>query len=320
MSTYTFVDETSNRSALVPYTAFAPATDRWPPTAVYLPRKQHSLETRMVDVLLWFHGFYVTDVKDLVRPVEAGYDMNLRESVRDANRDVILVAPYLGLSRAMSLGPLANEKGCQVFLDMVLDGVNRYQKTLTASAPIKLDLRHLIIAGHSAGGAMMKGAMKTLGDYQANLKECWGFDCFYDSGWPAWAKDNPTPKKYLYVANGSGDFGSYAFTFMRSHYGTPRKPVAAMDRIANTYLAPAVDRVSTGNDRIAFQDLVVDPDDWGIGRDATSEVRRTTDQHLGSTQSAYWGQLRPKLSGHFQVVRNLLTPRLQNSSFLRSKD
>src|SRR5262249_40238586 len=122
MSAYTFVDETSNTSALVPWTGFAEKTDGYPPTAVYLPRRKND-GASTVDVLVYFHGHLVSSARDIVRPANSDNDMNLRESVRDAKKDVIFVAPWLGLTHAMDLGLLGKDNGMEVFLDKVLDGI-----------------------------------------------------------------------------------------------------------------------------------------------------------------------------------------------------
>jgi len=317
MSAYTFVDETSNTSALVPWTGFAEKTDGYPPTAVYLPRRKND-SAGSVDVVVWFHGHLVSSARDLVRPAEAGNDMNLRESVRDAKKDVIFVAPWLGLTHAMDLGLLGKDSGCQVYLDMVLAGIAPFQKTHSQSAPDSLSLGNLIFACHSGGGVMMKAASQHLGTYYDKLKECWGFDCFYDEGYPKWSRANPRPAKYWYVGNGSGQGGSHSFEFMKEQYGTPKNPVPEKQRIANTYLAYAVDKVLTMIDSIAFQPVIQDPNDWGIGRDVYSEVRRATDRYLADANySTYWSKLVPKLTNHFQVVRNLFGPRLKQSRSLK---
>src|SRR5262249_42488166 len=155
----------------------------------------------VVDVVLWFHGFYVPDVRDLIHPADAKKDMKLRESLRAPKKDVILIAPWLGLSESMSLGVLGEGDGCQEYLDQVLDGIARFRTSRGKGAADSLALGNLILAGHSAGGAMMKAAAKHLGGYAGNLKECWGFDCFYDADYGTWSRGNPGPEKVFYVGN-----------------------------------------------------------------------------------------------------------------------
>ena len=317
MGAYKFVDETSNTSALVQLTGFAEKTDGYPPTAIYLPKRSNE-GASVVDVVVWFHGHLVSSAKDLVRPAESGNDMNLRESVRDAKKDVIFIAPWLGLTHAMELGLLGQDNGCQVFIDMALAGIAAFQKSHSKSAPDSLSLRNLILACHSGGGVMMKTAAEHLGAYYEKLKECWGFDCFYDTDYPAWSRKNPKPAKYWYVGDGSGDLGGNAFKFMKEQYGTPKKPIPEKQRIENTYLAYAVDKVLTLMDSVAYQPVIEDPDDWGLRRDVYSEARRATDRYLDDPNaSTYWSKLRPKLTNHFQVVRNLFGPRIKLCKWLQ---
>ena len=105
---------------------------------------------------------------------------------------------------------------------------------------------------------------------------------------------------------------------MKAQYGTPKKPLPEKQRITNTYLAYAVDKVATTNDRIAFQPVITVPDDWGPNRDVYTEVRRATDRYLDDANSStYWSKLRPKLSNHFHVVKNLFGPRIKQSRWLQ---
>jgi hypothetical protein len=315
MSAYAFVDESSNTSALVPWTGFAEKTGGYPPTAVYLPKGKND-GASVVDVVVWFHGHLVSSARDLVRPAVASYDMNLRESVRDSKKDVIFVAPWVGLTHGMDLGLLGKDKGCQVYLDMVLAGLAPFQKSHSTSATDSLSLGNLIFACHSAGGVMMKTAVEHLGPYYEKLKECWGFDCFYDTGYPAWSRKHPKPAKYWYVGDGSGQGGSHCFKFMKEQYGTPKKPEKR--GIENTYLAYAVDKVLTTMDSVAFQPVIENPNDWGARRDVYTQVRRDTDRYLADADhSIYWSKLRPKLLNHFQVVRDLFGPRLKQSQSLQ---
>jgi hypothetical protein len=221
-------------------------------------------------------------------------------------------------SGSMGLGPLGEGKGVQDYLEAVLDGLVELQKTLTKQTTTSsLALGSLIIAGHSAGGAQMREASKHLGAFKDNLKECWGFDCFYDDLYSAcaWLRDNPKPDKYFYVGNGSGNYGYYAFKWMKEIYGTPKKPMPDGRGAPNTYVAPAVDRIFTAKDNVAFQSIP-DIKDWSpSGPNVYQQIRKETDPFLDDNdQTRYWPKLLPKLTGHFQTVRDLLGPRITQSS------
>ncbi len=275
----------------------------------------HSMARRSLNIVLWIHGYYVHNAKDLMDPDDAGMDMKLREGMLAAGKDTVLVAPWLGHkeigSGSIGLGSLGNGDGVQAYLDKVLEGLARY------SGVSSLDINNLVIAGHSAGGAMMREAAKHLGKYQEKLRECWGFDCFYDGEYPSWIRTIPKVEKYIYVASGSGGGGLYTFQMMKAVYGTPKKPLLNGQRIPNVYLAPAVDKNFTANDDVAFQSFE-DLNDWGAaGPNLYSDTRKATDVFLDDgNQARYWSKLRPKLTGHFQVVRDIFGPRIKQSKWL----
>ena len=113
MSGCTFVEELPAGPMVPGYTAFAEKDNACiKDTAIFLPLS-HPFDKRVVDVVLWFHGYYVPDVRDLIHPADPKKDMKLRESLRAERKDVILVAPWLGLSGNMSLGSLGEGDGCQ---------------------------------------------------------------------------------------------------------------------------------------------------------------------------------------------------------------
>jgi hypothetical protein len=186
MSKCKFDEEKFSSSAIVKgTTAFAEKENACIlDTGIFLP-PNHSFSSSTVNVVLWFHGFYVQNARDLIHPDSSSMDMKLRESIRSSEKDVILIAPWLGLKSSSSSGKLGLDSlgqgdGIQSYLEEVLDGIARFQKTLSSAATSSLNVGNLIIAGHSAGGAQMREASKHLGKYKDKLKECWGFDCFYD--------------------------------------------------------------------------------------------------------------------------------------------
>jgi hypothetical protein len=319
----TFIEEKFSSSAVVKgITAFAEKENACiHDTGIYLP-PGHSFSSSTVNIVVWFHGFYVQNARDLMHPDDAGMDMHLRQSVLKSQKDAILVAPWQGLksgssSGKLSLDALGQGNGLQTFLDQVLDGIARFQKTLSSAAASSLTLGNLILAGHSAGGAQMREASKHLGAYQDNLRECWGFDCFYDDLYPGWIKAGGNTRKYLYFAHGSGGAGLYAFNLMKMVYGTPKNPIRDNQRIPNMYLAPAVDRFFTSRDDVAFQSIE-EILDWGpAGPNLYNDIRKATDPFLDDgNQSRYWNKILPKLTGHFQMVRDLFGPRISQSQWL----
>jgi hypothetical protein len=322
MSKCEFVEEQSSNSAAVKgVTAFA-LGDKAPikNTGVYLP-PSHDFERDEVDVVLWFHGFYVHNAKDLMHPADSSMDMQLRQSVLKSGKQVIFVAPYLGPTGALDLGKLNAGDGCQTYLEQVLEGLARFGQSRSKGAPESLDLGTLILAGHSAGGAQMRAASRHLGGFKDNLEECWGFDCFYDTLYPDWTRELPNPDKVFYFANGSGGHGSHAFKMMKGVYGTPKNPLGSGGGLPNTYVAPAVDRIYTAQDDVAFESLEDVQDRSAAGPNRYVDVRKATDPLLDDTyQGRWWGKIYGSLTGHFQCVRDLLGPRIMQSAWLQDDD
>ncbi|MFO1350256.1 MAG: hypothetical protein U1F68_06080 [Gammaproteobacteria bacterium] len=162
-------------------------------TAVYRP--PNFSKTKKPSVVLWLHGYYVPNHHALFRSDRA----RVREQVLASNKDVILIAPFLGYKYGLGKdegtyngGDLAAAKWGERYLDEVLLALARLDDP-TAKRP--LDIQNLVIACHSAGGSSMRNLVGTLGKYQANLKECWGFDCLYGASatpddavfWATWA-------------------------------------------------------------------------------------------------------------------------------------
>jgi hypothetical protein len=151
------------------------------PTAVYLPPKREASANKF-NVVIWLHGFYVRNHKFLFRSDPA----RLREQVRDSNKDVVLIAPFLGFEYAAgdsfagnySVKDLATPNWGERYLDEVFAAISSFQFP-DLRPPPRLQISKLVIACHSGGGAGMRNLVGSLGKYQSSLKACWGFDCLY---------------------------------------------------------------------------------------------------------------------------------------------
>jgi hypothetical protein len=280
-------------------------------TGVYFP-PNHQDKSDELNVILWIHGYYVTSVKNIFSP-SSDYENTLRQSVLAAQKDVALIAPWLGykdLKRgSIGLGALGEGKGCQLYLEAVLTALG----DLLGIKNLRLGT--LIIAGHSAGGLMMRDAVKTLGGLQPSLKECWGFDCIYGpaSTWSEWIRTNKTKVKlYFYIANGSNSIS--AVDLIKRVNGTLKKPAFDHDH-RNIFMTPALKAHGTLIDRIAFQSN--EEIQIKFATDAYELMRKEVDPLLDDPRSSkYWQKIYPHLKGHFEVVRDLLAPRIQQSSAL----
>lgn len=151
-------------------------------TGVYLPPK-HLDTTSPINVVLWLHGFYVLSHKHLFY----GDDVNVRQRVLGSNKDVVLIAPFLGhgwiddAGKAQgdySVKDLGSGKWGESYLNRVLKALARSLDP-SSKDPDPIPVKNLVVACHSGGGAGMRNLAGTLGSYRSKLKEWWGFDCLY---------------------------------------------------------------------------------------------------------------------------------------------
>jgi hypothetical protein len=108
----------------------------------------------------------------------------LREQVRDSNKNVVLIAPFLGFEYAVddkhfagnySVEDLATPNWGERYLNEVLAALSHFLVP-DARPPIQLQVDKLIIVCHSGGGVGMRNLVGNLGKYQSNLRACWGFE------------------------------------------------------------------------------------------------------------------------------------------------
>src|SRR4051794_4707727 len=100
MSKCEFTEDTSEGRSVKGTTAYAEGKNAcFKDTGIYFP-PAHSFATSRVNVILWMHGYYVHSARDLFRPKRADHDMQLRESILASQKDVVLVAPWLGLKES----------------------------------------------------------------------------------------------------------------------------------------------------------------------------------------------------------------------------
>jgi hypothetical protein len=178
-------------------------TDRFgikapPITGIFVPDGFVSGPT--VDIVLWLHGFKgdanrrlsIDQYWNAARFAYGGF----REGVNASGRNIILVAPTLG-SRSEA-GDLLKPGGLDTYLAKVLGVLGK---------GVPSGLGNLILACHSGGGKPMRALAGGSNKALANLRECWGFDCTYNSGddafWAKWARSKPSARCYFYYIKNS---------------------------------------------------------------------------------------------------------------------
>ncbi|MDQ3331155.1 MAG: hypothetical protein M3552_10955, partial [Planctomycetota bacterium] len=241
--------------------------------------------------------------------------------------DVVLIAPWLGYKYvgggSLGLGDLGKGNGCQKYLDEVLKALSRFRRDHAAKAagnvpgtgePPALAIESLAVAGHSAGGAMMRDAVAALGDQRSSLKECWGFDCLYDDLWPGWVTSSALSDVKLYMYFAKGIRGSRVIDLWTKTYGTLKKPRPG-GRPRNVFMTPSLKALGTLVDRTAFQ--TSEEIQKKTALDDYERLRKAADPLLDSRNPGeYWSKLSSKLKGHFEVVADVFGPRIGQSASL----
>jgi peptidoglycan hydrolase-like protein with peptidoglycan-binding domain len=154
-----------------------------------------------VDLVIYFHGHRI-ERRNVKESINSYWNKSyapyfpLREVLNETGRNVILVAPTLG-PRSQP-GWLGSKGGLDRYVNQVLAAI-------TAHGPhkgTKVSVGSIVLASHSGGGSIMRRAAMNGGKYSSKIRECWGFDCLYDSvdpaGWSSWAKANPSARLYFY--------------------------------------------------------------------------------------------------------------------------
>ena len=139
-------------------------------SAIYLPNKFRA--DSKVDVLLYLHGF--TKLASIQAYLQS---FKLRKIVEDSGKNVIFIAPTLGLQAEP--GNLVNSGVAMDYLNRMMGHVRTYGPYPTNGPAPRI--RNIVLAAHSGGGYSMMKIANDLKKADQN-KECWGFDCLYVPG------------------------------------------------------------------------------------------------------------------------------------------
>jgi hypothetical protein len=291
------------------------------PTGVFVPDAGFTSSHEVVTVILWFHGHRVKDAPYLFYQEAT----QLLKAVSESKRDVILVAPELGLRdkthAEYNASALGGGSKTQQYLDQVLGALSDwYDRTFIAGEiaqmggePTKFQLANLYIAGHSGGGTGIISSVAALGSYKDRLRECWGFDCLYGDGqsWFQWAKARTGIPLYFYFGKGTKPSDNAdVLGFWKRVYGTPKSPIPAAGRLRNVFLAPALQGAEL--DMVAFQsteDILAK----AKSGNRYEEVRRIVDPLLDNSDRYWPALIKEGLKDHYPVVSEFLCPRIRQS-------
>jgi hypothetical protein len=219
-----------------------------PMTGVFLPENYRF--TPQVDLILYLQGHHRSPVQPSKAPAPGYYPSSLtinqywnqgfypffafREGVNASGKNVILVAPTLG--PRSEAGTLIQGNGFDTYIEQVLAAIRTYYApSMMFDRP--LSLGNLILACHSGGGLPMRHIATSKASYAAKIRECWGFDCTYNTGddthWVQWAKRNPSSRLSIY----------YIANSQTARLSTRLQTYAKQQKLANVLVSPS----STGD-------------------------------------------------------------------------
>lgn len=164
----------------------------------YQPRPQ-------VDLIIYLHGMKAPSGLPTNATIDRywspPFPFRLREVLNASGRNVILVAPTLG--PASEAGSLTRPGGLDRYVNQVLDVLVKRGPYKAGAQPPRVG--NLIIAGHSAGGKVLRALAQRTNRYSANLREIWGFDCLYGRSdaafWRQWCAAHRAVKLFVYFLN-----------------------------------------------------------------------------------------------------------------------
>lgn len=152
-----------------------------------------------IDIIVFLHGhIYPCDNNGVSKFDKGGIEyywntpgfMFLREELASSGRNALLIAPTFTnkLNRnSNSFGHLDENAKFDFLLNECLSNLKNINLIPKDSEP-----RHIVLAGHSAGGLPMQSILWAKNSLGRNIVECWGFECLYfgtDSFW-CWLNHN----------------------------------------------------------------------------------------------------------------------------------
>lgn len=170
-----------------------------PMTGIFIP-ENYQLQPQ-VDLIVYLQGYHKAHPR---MSIDQYWNNRmfpfwpLREGINQSRKNIILVVPTLG--PRSQVGRLTSPRGFDAYVDRVI-------LTLVEHGPYRKaglypTIGHIILTCHSGGGYPMRQLALTQQRYSTNLRECWGFDCLYNTDddvlWAQWAKLNPDAKLYIY--------------------------------------------------------------------------------------------------------------------------
>jgi hypothetical protein len=145
-------------------------------TGVFIPAGYRKEDK--VDLIVYFHGIYVNG--DKINGMEYYWKnySNIRACFAESGRNAIMLAPALGYNPEISTHVFSKVNGFDTYITECFREL-KDRNYLPASA----EPHRIILAGHSAGGIILRKILGGRNQLLDKVIECWGFDCLYSYVW-----------------------------------------------------------------------------------------------------------------------------------------
>ncbi len=145
-------------------------------TGVFIPAGY--MQEDSVDLIVYFHGLYNYGNKPNGMEYYWKNYSNIRACFAEAGRNAILLAPALTSDPQQSSIVFGKANGFDNYItDCFKELKSRNYLSPTAEP------HRIILAGHSAGGSVLRRILGGKNQLLDKVIECWGFDCLYNYRW-----------------------------------------------------------------------------------------------------------------------------------------
>ncbi len=150
-----------------------------------------------VDLILYFHGLY--NYGNRVNGMEYYWKnySNIRACFAESQKNAILLAPALTTDPQQSIIVFGKVNGLDNYI------AECFKELIAGNyLPASAEPQRIILAGHSAGGSVLRRILAGKNQLLDRVAECWGFDCLYNYGWESLKISVPFYHYWAFTSSG----------------------------------------------------------------------------------------------------------------------
>ncbi len=164
-------------------------------TGIFIPAGYRKEDK--VDLIVYFHGLY--NYGNKINGIEYYWKnySNIRACFAESHRNAVLLAPTLTSDPQQSIIVFGKANGFDNYVTECFKEL-KSRNYLTAGA----EPQRIILAGHSAGGSVLRRILGGKNQLLAKVIECWGFDCLYNYNWESLKTSIPFYHYWAFTGGG----------------------------------------------------------------------------------------------------------------------